>query len=428
MHYKYLGSALIQLVVLPSSQSYMDWDNCEIEYEESSKKPKNDEAQTRRNGIKNLPPEIMVYILSKLPLTSLVKFKCVCRAWRILAQDRHLENFNNQCLIFHSNSPIKNHLSFADFDSVYTNEETVVKKVHMPFCSPMVPELNIIGSCNGLLCFSHGSLNNGLYICNPFTGQYRDLPETNQYPKQYVVLGFGFHHRTKEYKVIKIMYYWPDVQKVYCFSLKSDVQIFTLGTSLWRSLGQTSHFLHQWPGTPVTINGRLHWESRHRKYSPSRNIVSFDLEDEKFRVVNKPDSLVLRTWDYLVVLRNCLAVVCHRNYKEIEIWVMKEYDVQESWIKEFKIGSYIPKVLKEKEDYGSIKISKMILCSRERYERVLGILRNGEILLEYKGSTLVLYDPQSGNFKDLIFKGISGRFHTVVHLGNLNLIDALVSH
>lgn len=82
------------------------------------------------------------------------------------------------------------------------------------------------------------------------------------------------------------------------------------------------------------VNGRLHWQTC---LARSCDILSFDFEDELFRVVRKPNSLGLRTLYYLMELRGYLSAVKFVQ----EIWVMNEYDVKKSWIKEFSIGSYV---------------------------------------------------------------------------------------
>jgi len=97
--------------------------------------------------------------------------------------------------------------------------------------------------------------------------------------------------------------------------------------------------------------------------------------------------------------------------------------VKESWIKKFNIGSYVPRGF-ERNVNQSFKISKII--SKGRFVRVLCLLQNGEILLEYKSRALVSYDPKSGKFKDLMFQGIPKWFQAVVHVGSLSWIDTII--
>lgn len=55
--------------------------------------------------------------------------------------------------------------------------------------------------------------------------------------------------------------------------------------------------------------------------------------------------------------------------------------------------------------------------------RVLCILGNGKILIEYKAGKWGLYDVASGRYRDIKFKGMPRLFQTVVHMGSMKQID-----
>lgn len=68
--------------------------------------------------------------------------------------------------------------------------------------------------------------------------------------------GFGFHPRTKEYKVVRLLY------KIVELGYHSiDVQIFTLGSDVWRSIGNTCYLKQGRNSSQALVNGALHWES-----------------------------------------------------------------------------------------------------------------------------------------------------------------------
>ncbi|KAG5232053.1 F-box family protein [Salix suchowensis] len=402
----------------------------DLDCERHSKRRKTkveDDPQT--TGMELLPREIAHDILSRLPITSLVQFKCVCRAWRALLQDPQLVNLyltfstlvtDQPCLILHCDFPIRNNLYFVDF-AAHEEEKEKVKTIRAPFSSVM-PEFEVVGSCNGLLCLSDSLYNDSLFIYNPFTGRYKELPKSFQYPDQEVVLGFGFNAKTKEYKVIRIVYYrnrhggYPRSRRA-IYSL-SEVQVLTLGCPEWRSLGKVSYRLRRASG--ALVNGRLHWISRPCRNKPARRLVSFDLTDEQFREVPKPDCGGLNRCTDLVALRGCLSAAVYCNYRRLEIWVMKEYNVKGSWVKEYNIGPYLPKGLKQKP------VRPPKIWKNDSSGRVVGalcVLKNGEILLEYKNRALFSYDPENGKFKDVELKGAPNWFQTVVHVGSLNWID-----
>ncbi|KAA8524836.1 hypothetical protein F0562_011259 [Nyssa sinensis] len=369
-----------------------------------------------RDGMKNLPRDIALDILSRLPITSLLQFRFVCRSWRFLSQDPDLVKLhfsrtakNNPCLIFHCDYPIRNQLYFVDFSDQDDNQ--TVRKIDTPICAAM-PEFYVVGSCNGLLCLYNSLYNDPVYIYNPFTRDYKRLPESRlQFQEKEVLFGFGFHPNSREYKVVKIVYSSRSWRRS-----RSEVQIFSLGSSTtWRSIGKVVYRLER---SEALVNGRLHWVTRPVRL---RRIVSFDLADEKFEEVPKPSCGGLNRCNYhLAVLGGCLSAVVYCNYGKLEIWVMKDYNVKESWVKEFKIGAYSPKFLEQNlvQSYG---IWNNTLNGK--LARVLCLLKNGNVLIEYKGGVLVSYDPGSGKFKNLVFKGMPNMFQTFVHVGSLNWID-----
>ncbi|XP_022771702.1 F-box protein At3g07870-like [Durio zibethinus] len=391
-------------------------------------KPEDDQQQT--TGMESQPHEIIVDILSRLPITSLVQFKCVCRGWRALAQDPLLSDMllsckaeGNPCLILHCDFPIRNQLYFVDL-SAHNEEKEKVKRLYVPFQATM-SEFDVVGSCNGLLCLSNSLYNDPIFVYNPFTMDYIELPKSRQYTDQEVVFGFGFHPKTKEYKVVKIVYYrnsssrYSRARRI--IYRQSNVQIFTLGSSAWRSLGKASCQFVRRPSEAL-VSGRLHWVSQPRRSDPARRIMSFDLAYEQFQEVPKPDCGGLNRCNFhLSVLKGCLAAAVYGNYGKLAIWVMKDYNVKESWIKEFSIGAYMPKCLKQNLDRDRpLNIWKN--ASNGKVVRVLCLLENGEILLEYKNRVLVSYDPKKGKFRDLVFQGIPNWFQTVVHAGSFNWI------
>lgn len=407
-------------------------DSLDIEKHAKKRKSYLENEQSAATGMELLPQDIIHDILSRLPITSLVRFKCVCRSWRALAQDPHLVNAylscaakKDPCLILHSDFPIRNHLYFVDL-AAREEDDKKVKRIQAPF-SVMMPEFDVVGSCNGLVCLSDSLYHDALYVYNPFTSKHTELPKPMNYPEQEVVIGFGFHPKAKEYKIIRIVYYRnchgskPRSRRI--IYPQSELQILTLGSPVWRKLGKISYQLVR-RSSEALVNGRLHWVSRPCRYKPARRLISFDLADEQFREVPKPDCGGLNRCNFhLVVLRDCLSAAVYCNYGRLEIWVMKEYNVKESWVKEYNIGAHMPKSPTQSPDR-PFKIWKN--SSNGKVVRALCLLRNGEVLLEYKSRVLVSYDSKHGKFKEISLQGMPDWFQTVVHAGSLNWIDSIV--
>ncbi|KAF5746137.1 F-box protein [Tripterygium wilfordii] len=381
--------------------------------------------------MESLPREVAVDILSRLPIASILQAKLVCRSWRNLAQDPLLLRMHfsgtadeNPCLVLHSDHPIRNQLRTVQFSADDENIE-IVRGIDLP----MMPEFDVVGSCNGFLCFCDSFYKNSLYVYNPCINSHKELPESALYPNQDVILGFGFHPMTKEFKVIRIIYYSRSRPGIFArrrFSRQqSEVQILTLGCKSWRSLGQLPYNHLIQPSCQVLFLGKLHWVSEPHRDNRGTRIISFDLAEEQFQIVPTPESSSLdRSGFQLVVLGDCLSAAVWCLDGRLEIWVMKEYNVKESWIKDFNIdGSYVPRGLEQDVDI-SFADSKFYLNSP--LIRVLCLLMNGQILLEYKCRALVSYDPIRRTFKDIPHQGLPDWFLTV-HVGSsLDWNDTLI--
>ncbi|KAK2648605.1 hypothetical protein Ddye_016094 [Dipteronia dyeriana] len=213
------------------------------------------------------------------------------------------------------------------------------------------------------------------------------------------------------------------------FSSQAEVQILTLGSPAWRNFGRLPYrLIHQGP-SQVLVCGRIHWHTWSGVRS-SCPIISFDFEDEQFREVPKPVCGGLDHWSniQLVDLGGCLSAAVYNNYREFEIWIMKEYNVKESWIKEFNIGNHVPTSLQEVDWISAQPFKDSKFYGKSSFVCVLGLLETvDEVLLEYKSRALVTCNKKDGTFKRLTFPGLPNWFEVVVHEGSLNWIDTLAN-
>ncbi|GMI70859.1 F-Box Protein92 [Hibiscus trionum] len=377
-----------------------------------------------------LPREVVVNILSRLPFTSLLSSKLVYRAWRTLIHDpflisKHLDEAagNDPSFILESNWHIPNQRHFIDFFD--HSEGQVISKKLPAINSPTTP-MYLIDSCNGLLCMHDASRT--VFICNPFTGLYIQPPKPVKFPTLVGGLWFGFQQTTKQYKVIQIVFR-RQLRRVNSSTIstsisstQSEVQILTLGNPSWRNLGTIPYrFIHS--KSKTLVHGRFHWLTKPNKNTTATLLISFDLETEQFHEVPRPDCCCGsdKCFRQLMVVRGCLSTIAfHGDYGErLEIWVMREYGVKESWIKEISIGAYcLPPTLLQQEILHSHTNLRPNL-----FVRFLCVLKNGEILLEYKSKALIVYDPRYGTSREFTFPEMPNHFKIVVHVGSLNWLQ-----
>lgn len=384
-------------------------------------------------AINALPREIVVDILSRLPAPSLFRAQFVCRSWRALARDplllqlhRHrAASSHDPSLVFHCDHPLRSQLYFVDGVSGGDGRNRPARISHPPF-GVVAPEFDLVGSSEGLLCLANALYSDDVYVYNPLTREFRELPDSAGHQrKREMVFGFGFDETEKDYKVIKIVYAimirHGRPRRVLLGN--SEVQVCSLRSPTWRRLGNATNHLEVTPSQPL-INRRLHWTSRGTRWNI--RIVSFDLSDEQFREVPVPKSMDLRRHRYhLVELRGCLSAAVLLPSGVLKIWVMKEYGMKESWIKDYSIGSYLPRGLQnhehEESNDPSCKISRILKRKRcGLYVRVLGMLRNGGILLEYHNRALVRYDPNCDKAVDLMLEGLPKWFESGVLVSSIS--------
>ncbi|XP_074365505.1 F-box protein At3g07870-like [Apium graveolens] len=395
-------------------------------------KPKEEDNQ--RNGLDRFPREILLDIVSRLPITSVMQSWFVCRSWHNLSLDQNLSSLHfskaatrNPFLIFHSDDPIRNELSFAEIPGSNDDGKGIVKKFSTPF-SVLMPKFTVVGSCNGLLCLCDSLYKDAVYIYNPFTRDYKELPKTRQYAEETVLCGFGYLRGTNEYKVVKIVHHRivstgvDYVQRTMMLGKSiSEVFVFTLGSNTWRNVGLAPRYLERRSQEALCTNGRLHWVTLGvRNAVRGLIIISFDLAEEKFYEIPRPDfnDLIDSENYHLAILRGCLsaAVSGHGLRRDLEIWVMREYSVKESWVKEFKIRAYVPQSpLRKLQRAVPIWRNSIIRATL----RASCLLENGEILIEYRLGKFAVYDPERERYKDITFKGMPSMPQTVVHMGSL---------
>ena len=149
--------------------------------------------------------------------------------------------------------------------------------------------------------------------------------------------GFGYDHKSNDYKVVRIVIFWDftpyvDWNGYYCPPL---VEVYTLNTDSWRQIDAV-------------------FESDAGVHDCVRNSV----------------------------LNNCIAMIVSDaqdtvTEKIFDIWVMCEYGVKESWTKQFVIGPL------------------------SRIQFPLGFTMNDELLMVARNGQLVLYNSNAQEIKSL---------------------------
>ncbi|XP_026429128.1 F-box/kelch-repeat protein At3g06240-like [Papaver somniferum] len=165
--------------------------------------------------------------------------------------------------------------------------------------------------------------------------------------------------------------------------------------------------------------GALHWIGyiNNREVMCQNNrevisavIVSFDVSNERFvdflfpEEVQIPDQVLWLHQCVAGVLGNCLCLSNYYNSKRIDIWIMQDYGVRESWSKRYSFRTTDVLVF---EDW-----------------KLLWSFTNGELLIDTGVSKLV-HDPKSDRSRVLKIDGIDDS--EMEFSVPLNYVESLIS-
>ncbi|XP_047979034.1 F-box protein CPR1-like [Salvia hispanica] len=291
----------------------------------------------RRDFFKKLPSEITTDILSRLPLRSIPFSKCVCKSWLNLLNSDDFK-IKPQPALLCLKSVGTNPTQCTIFE--IEDEEEADLESHDLHYIPLTA-LNTPQGSSGML----GIAANGLF----FLYSYRDDPEIpvyicNTITREYIVLDHPKENDYFEFCVSEI----SGQYKVICICKTLDTfsfQVYTLGTGIWRPIdtGGASGLSFNSAGHAL-CNGNLHWEVEDL-VTPYFRICGFDIETECFTIFSPPPSLPadgpIELHVQLAVLRNCLCLSYTHDYDYdvVVIWMMKEYQVEESWTIEYKLST-----------------------------------------------------------------------------------------
>ncbi|KAJ9552150.1 hypothetical protein OSB04_016195 [Centaurea solstitialis] len=300
------------------------------------------------NFMENLPAELIIDILLRLPVKTIISCKRVCKKLWNLVSDSSFVNLHLSRsptgFIVHQN--VK-HLYNGSIDSGILKWVEIDDKVddhHLHYNTILhlntVPvlqnsQISQIGSVNGLICLWKDSReHDNTYICNPVTREILILRAPPLYHKHIyctiIAYGFGVSSLTGEYKVVRTFQKKILLDNTGWPTGSEEAEVYTLGTGRWRNLGQVPYR----PDTSdfgAVLNNHCHWIVSDSDYSPEK-ICTFDLNKETFQLFPSPPIEESDTLS-LAVLKGCLCI-SDGNYSRITIWVMKEYGIKKSWHKE----------------------------------------------------------------------------------------------
>ncbi|XP_075101630.1 F-box/kelch-repeat protein At3g23880-like [Nicotiana tabacum] len=247
--------------------------------------------------------------------------RCVSKSWLPLISSPQfvkthlkLSAKNQEFSLLYTNSNTKKILHTCSLNTIIYEEESPIS---IPFeldgfdsKESSYRPLMFLDSCDGLFCVSSNEFRN-IFIWNPSTRELKELPLLSRDMRACLsYYGFGYNERQDDYRVVVIAINKEDSNMV-----NLEIPSATVG-------GLSGKF----------VNGRLHW-------SGNKFIFSLNLVDETYGNVALPN--FEEKFEHLHwYLRNLGRNLCafHRNIvrderPRLDVWIMKEYGVVESWTK-----------------------------------------------------------------------------------------------
>lgn len=367
------------------------------------------------------PKHLVFNILFKLPVRSVVRFRCVCRSWCALFSDPNFvyknllscsdSTTNSQILVKYDDYRFEYYLAFSflcnDTFDMSPPQEIPYPHDIMEKCS----FVDIVGSCcNGVICLRDGyffgdllglwddvyNYESNIVLWNPTTSETKILPQSNLShppPERFSleIVEFGFDSTTCDYKVLRIFEYLTHDNQ--CDYL---AEIYSLRDDTWRKLDVS---LNSWElpsykfengdseynydhRAHTGANGTFHWCAKERDHSRDL-IVSFDLSNEVIKTTALPDAFSSRYfWRTILCLNEHVALSLSTNH-HVELWVLLEYGVEESWTKLFTVAH--PEYL--------------------RMALPLGFSRKGELFFSSWNEHLLVWNPPEETISPVPLEG-----------------------
>nr|ABR18784.1 class S F-box protein [Nicotiana alata] len=376
--------------------------------------------------IKAVPEDVVIYVLIRLPVKSIMRFKCTSKTLYILIRSTSFSDIHLNHTTTSQDESILFKRSFKEEANQFKNVISFLFGVDDAGFDPLLPDLEVphlttdygsifhqlIGPCHGLIALTDSVQT---VLLNPATRHYRLLPPCpfgcpKGYHRTIEGVGFGFISILNDFKVVRISDVFWDPPYGYPEGRDSKVDIYELSTDSWRELEPVQVPRVYWlPCSEMVYQEAVHWFATIEEVV----ILCFDIVTETFRNMKMPDACysIKQSRYGLIVLNESLALICYPDPRcavdptqdFIHIWLMEEYGVSETWIKKYTIQS-LP------------------------IESPLAVWKDHLLLLQSKIGQLISYDVNSDEMKEFDLHGFPKSLRVIVFKESLTSIPSGSEH
>ncbi|KAK1669504.1 hypothetical protein QYE76_057663 [Lolium multiflorum] len=348
-------------------------------------------AAKRREKSPYIPHELVREILVRLPVDSLMRFTCVCKAWgSTISGDAsfhraHLR-LQRPCMLLspfagfnHDDHGRKRKVAFYRWEaSQRTEDAPLVYSTEVPSARTK----HKVVHCDGLVLVPAGDT---VLLLNPATRRVRTLPRSpNVLVYSHQVFGLGRDPRSNTYKVARFFYRSAHVatSQYHYATVTGDyqytVEVFTLGVDRqWRETAARPPYpAKQWRHA-TSFKGSLLWTVDERAIrNAAPGFLRFNLADETFGITPLPPccpSSQHATMGLAELRGELLAAQVHND---VEMWVCNNVD-NPNWELHHKI----------------------VLSKWGHHLNPIGVFDDNIVFLNENGHLLIRYDRQTKSVK-----------------------------
>ncbi|KAJ0451450.1 putative F-box domain-containing protein [Helianthus annuus] len=361
----------------------------------------------------NIPFEIQLEIMKRLPVKSLIQFRSVSKTWKsLIGSSRFITEYSSQ----------QQHLLVRYSDSVESiihtkspNRSLLTRLFRRSTARVPVPlfehkYVSVVDDDHHQhkVSMTHVPVSENCCCCCACFGER--VGEEYQ-----TALGFGVCRETSDPKIVKIRYVDPLLSselmtahltgiRIPIDPISSQVEVFTLSTGAWRSpygVNLPRNSISFYLRDELVIDGVFYWLAT--EWIVTRLIVSFDMTTEEFIEITLPDGLSnINNQISMSNLRDSLVVYGYDHRvinKDFCVWTMG--------------GGVFTKLFTI-----TLNGNAMLRGFRKSGEPIIAIPEEGK-----RGRLAVVYEPYSNHVDNLRIDGLPFSFKVYPYIETLYLLD-----
>ncbi|KAL3653868.1 hypothetical protein CASFOL_003549 [Castilleja foliolosa] len=295
----------------------------------------------------DLPWDITTEILSRLPVKSLMRFKCVSISfYNLISNDpifrkKHLyhqsKSFKKAIIVPQLFYTYDGGISVFPCPLISLSPKRDVIEDMIALELQILGELSVNNCCNGLFCMTMSK--GDAVIWNPTTRQIRTfrscrLSLPNLPNPRWIGYSLAHDSRSDVYKLLGLSIYGHNTYKL-CF--------YSMETEMWRYIEESSPCEYvKYIGNTTIMNGAFHWlGSNEEQFRMPHVVVTLDISDETYGTLALPQGICNNLLDPILYELKGKLCIFSKDSKGLhwDLWVMNEYGDADSIIKMLRMSS-----------------------------------------------------------------------------------------